>query len=256
MMKRSAKINNQTTGAPLPVLSEYFQDENGRREYVRNIFNRTAQNYDRVERMMALGLGARYRCQALQRAGLQAGMTVLDVAMGTGAVAREAVAIVANSGRVIGLDPSIGMLRQAQRSLAIPTLQGLGECIPCRDNQFDFLSMGYALRHLSDIELVFSEFFRVLKPGGTACLLEITLPKSRIGIVLLQFYMKRIVPLMIHLTTGHSDTALLFRYYWDTIKACIPPEAVLQALATARFERVERRAVLGIFSEYKAIKPA
>ena len=52
------------------------------------------------------------------------------------------------------------------------------------------------------------------------------------------------------------DTAELWRYYWDTIEACIPPEQVMQALRDAGFGDVRRHVELGVFSEYTAVKTA
>jgi demethylmenaquinone methyltransferase / 2-methoxy-6-polyprenyl-1,4-benzoquinol methylase len=242
--------------APLPVLPDYYHDETRRKKFVRSIFDRTAAHYDRIERLLALGSGSWYRRQALERAGLQCGMSVLDVAAGTGLTARQAAILAGGPDHVVGLDPSREMLRHARQTLAIGALQALGERIPCRADLFDFLSMGYALRHLSDLSVVFSEFFRVLKPGGRICLLEITRPQRRFTQSLLKLYMKQLVPLAARLMTRQPDTALLMRFYWDTIEACVPPGRVLDALAGAGFERVNRHIELGIFSEYTARKPA
>src|SRR5688572_32581148 len=98
-------------------------------------------------------------------------MKVLDVATGTGLVAREALAIVGAQGSVTGLDPSAGMLEQA-RTLAFSIVRGHGERLPFGPASFDFVSMGYALRHVSDLPALFGEMKRVLRPGGTACVLE------------------------------------------------------------------------------------
>ncbi len=241
--------------APHPILKDYYEDEGARKQFVRGIFDRTAQNYDRVERMMAFGSGSWHRRQCLLKAGLKEGMEVLDVAMGTGLVAREAIGIVGDPSKVIGLDPSAGMLAEARKLLNVPTIQAMGEQLPVPANQFDFLSMGYALRHLSNLEQVFSEYFRVLKPGGTVCILEITRPKYKISTLLLKAYMKGIVPLLTRLTTRHGETVLLFEYYWDTIEACVAPEKVLEALRNVGFAEVTRRTELSIFSAYTGKKP-
>ena len=76
--------------APHSPLQAYYTCEADRREWVRNLFDRTAGDYGRMERLMALGSGSWYRRCALQRAGLQTGMSVADVGVGTGLVAREA----------------------------------------------------------------------------------------------------------------------------------------------------------------------
>ena len=106
-------------------------------------------------------------------------MNVLDVAIGTGLVARQAIAIVGNPRLVLGLDPSAGMLAQAIANLSIPVIRATAERIPLASDGFDFLSMGYALRHVADLGAALSEFYRVLKPGGTLCLLEITRRAAR-----------------------------------------------------------------------------
>jgi len=242
--------------SPHPALPGYYASSDKKRGFVRDIFNHTAPDYDRVERMMAFGSGPWYRRRALTRAGLAPGMQVLDVAMGTGLVAREAMAIAGESGHVIGLDPSVGMVREARRSLSLPVILGRGEQLPVRDANFDFLSMGYALRHVSDIDAAVGEYFRVLKPGGRVCLLEITRPRGRFALGLLRFYMKGIVPWLTRLVTRNSETARLMEYYWDTIAACVDPEVILAALRRAGFTNVRRHKEMGIFSEYVGTKPA
>jgi demethylmenaquinone methyltransferase/2-methoxy-6-polyprenyl-1,4-benzoquinol methylase len=124
------------------------------------------------------GSGALYRRQALQRLGVRPGMSFLDVATGTGLVAREAASLAGGSG-VIGLDPSRGMLEQARRTVTAPLVQARGEALPFGDARFDALSMGYALRHVSDLHAAFREYHRVLRPRGRVLILEISRPASR-----------------------------------------------------------------------------
>ena len=239
---------------PHQPLTDYYADEPERHRFVRRIFDETAADYDRIERVLAFGSGPRYRGGALQRARLRAGAQVLDVGIGTGLVAREALKIIGPEGRLTGVDPSPGMMGQVQLP-GVELLTGRAEALPCADASFDFVSMGYALRHLSDLSAAFAEFHRVLRPGGRLLVLEITRPQGRLATLALKTYMRAVVPTIARVVARRRDTSKLWRYYWDTIEACVPPDAVIAALREAGFRRVRRYVELGIFSEYTAFKP-
>lgn len=239
--------------APIGALPDYYADERGRRRFLRDLFDGSARDYDYVERLLALGSGSWYRRQALLRAGLASGMQVLDVATGTGLVAREALATVGPAGSVLGLDPSAGMLAEA-RPLPMTLVRGRGEKLPLRDAAFDFVSMGFALRHVTDLDALFREFRRVLKPGGAVCVLEISRPRPKLVAQPLRVFMTRMVPAMARIAGRHTDTRRLMDFYWDTIDACVAPEEVLAALGRAGFDAPRRVLSLGMFSEYVAKK--
>jgi demethylmenaquinone methyltransferase/2-methoxy-6-polyprenyl-1,4-benzoquinol methylase len=246
---------DEAVHAPHPPLAAYFASEAERRGWVRGIFDRTAQDYERIERAMALGSGAWYRRRALLRAGLAPGMRVVDIGTGTGLVAREAARIVGDPRAVTGVDPSAGMRASARLPEGLRLLEGAAESIPLADASADFLSMGYALRHVSDLAAAFREFRRVLAPGGIVCILEITPPASRPGRALLKAYLRGFVPALARVIGRSRDTPQMVRYFWDTIEACAPPERVASTLAGAGFAGVARRVEKVIFSEYRAIKP-
>lgn len=240
--------------APHVPLTDYYPTEQDRPAYLRQIFDNTAADYDRIESMLAWGTGSRYRQQALIRGGLKTGMKILDVGVGTGLVAAQACRLVGDPSLVTGLDPSPGMLAASKLPAAMVLIEGRAESLPFPDNHFDFLSMGYALRHISDLSVAFAEFERVLKPGGRLCLLEITRPHNRLARWLLKNYMRGVIPLLTRFVSRQKDNETLWRYFWDSIEACIPPEHVLATLSAAGLTRVQRHLEVGIFSEYQAIK--
>ncbi|MGH8201377.1 MAG: class I SAM-dependent methyltransferase [Steroidobacteraceae bacterium] len=234
-----------------PLRSYYGQDQQ-RCAWVVDLFDRTALDYERIVGLMAMGSGSRYRRRALNSAGLQSGMQVIDVGTGTGLVAREAASLVGPRGRVLGVDPSAAMLANARALAGVRVAVGRAESIPAPDASADFLSLGYALRHISDLSVAFREFERVLRPGGRLCLLEITRPEGRWQRALLKTYMRTLVPWAARVLARERDTPLLMRYYWDTIEACIAPLQIIAALDAAGFLEVTRRVELGIFSQYCA----
>jgi len=185
------------------------------------------------------------------------GMRVVDVGVGTGLVAREAARIVGDAGLVTGIDPCAGMLIHAKVPVGVRLVEGRAEAIPFPDASFDFLSMGYALRHVSDLSIAFGEFYRVLKPGGRICLLEISAPSGVWGRVFMRIYMKSIVPALAAIFGRKKNTRRLWRYYWDTIEACVSPAQVVEALQLAGFTGVRvHNDVKGmeIFSEFQGEK--
>lgn len=234
--------------APHPTIEGHYREADERQPYVDALFDSAAPHYDWICRVMSLGSGALYRRQALERLGVVPGMAVLDVATGTGLVARAASDLTGGSG-VIGLDPSRGMLEEARRHGAVPLVQARGEALPFPDGRFDALTMGYALRHVADLFGAFREYHRVLRPGGRLLILEISRPASRAGYLLARLYLKRLVPLITRLGTRSASAERLMDYYWDTIERCVAPEAILDALRQSGFAAT-RRVQGGLLSEY------
>jgi demethylmenaquinone methyltransferase/2-methoxy-6-polyprenyl-1,4-benzoquinol methylase len=245
----------KTTLPPHPALHRYYARMEEKKSFVRGIFDENADDYNRMERIMALGSGPWYRRQALMRSGLKAGMRTLDVAVGTGLVSREAITIVGGTGKVLGLDLSFQMLKRAQSDLRMPLVQSMAERLPLATDTFDFLSMGYALRHMEDLDRTFREFWRVLKPGGTVCILEMTRPRRRVADMALRFYVRSMMPAVARLFMGNARVGTLWKYFWDTIQMCVPPEKVMEAMEGAGFVDVRRHIEIGIFSEYTGRKP-
>jgi demethylmenaquinone methyltransferase/2-methoxy-6-polyprenyl-1,4-benzoquinol methylase len=182
-------------------------------------------------------------------------MKVLDVATGTGQVARAAARILGGPRGVVGLDPSIGMLREARKVHGGPLVLGRAEAIPLRDDTFDMLSMGFALRHVATLETAFAEYRRVLKPGGRLLLLEVSRPRSAVIRWAIRIYFQHVLPLIIRIGTGSPDARLLMKYYWDTIDECVPAATILTALRQSGFVEVQYRVVGGCLSEYVAVRP-
>jgi demethylmenaquinone methyltransferase/2-methoxy-6-polyprenyl-1,4-benzoquinol methylase len=241
--------------APHPVLSAYYREPSDRAAFVRELFDRTAPHYDHINRVFSFGSGSWYRRRALEAAGLRAGDRVLDVAVGTGLVAREALRITGSGGFVAGLDLSAAMLREAQHSLPISLVQGRAEQLPLAADSLNFLAMGYGLRHVAELGTVFREYRRVLCPGGTVLLLEIGAPSTPGRRFVARLLLGRVVPFLCRWTTRAAETRLLMRYYWDTIENCVPAATIIEALRDAGFEDVACRTEFDLFRAYCGHKP-
>jgi demethylmenaquinone methyltransferase / 2-methoxy-6-polyprenyl-1,4-benzoquinol methylase len=241
--------------SPLPPhrpLSEFYGAAEKRHEFVNGLFDAAARDYDWVSAAMSFGSDRWYRRQALQRAGLQVGMTMLDVATGTGLMVRAALELGLSPAQITGVDPSPGMLAENRRRHPVRLIEGRGERLPLSDAAFDFVCMGYALRHVEDLHALFAELKRVLRPGGLLLILEITRPANPVVLKATQIYMQHLVPALGWLRRGNQSTARLLGYYWATIAECAPPSVILSALTAQGFQDVRRATTGPVLSEYIA----
>lgn len=219
------------------------------------MFDRSAAAYDWICSTMSFGTGLAHRRTALRRAGFAPGMRLLDVASGTGLVARAALALGCEPATITRLDPSIGMLRNADHSALRGSrgVRAIAEQLPFPDARFDFVAMGYALRHVADLRATFAEYRRVLVPGGRLLLLEISRPASRAARLAARAWFAGLVVPCARLRG--KAAAELMQYYWRTIDACVEPPVILEALVAAQFTDAQRATSLGVFSEYTAMRP-
>lgn len=236
--------------APHPPLRNFYGDPARRESFVRDLFDDTAPWYDVAVGVLSFGSGRRYRRDALVRAGLKSGHRLLDLATGTGVVALAATDV---TDAIVGADPSIGMLTSGRG--AFTRVQATSEALPFDDASFDFISIGFALRHFADLDVAFRECRRVLRPGGRLLILEITAPQSRVARAFLAAYMGVLVPGLMTALTLRPRVGKMMRYYWVTTRDCVRPETILAALRDAGFDDVQRRVELAIFSEYSARLP-
>ena len=241
---------------PHPTLSDYYRRDSERPGYINELFDASAPHYDLISSVMSFGTDKAYRRRVLLESGLAPGMSMLDVACGTGMVAGPANDIVGKEGMVVGLDPSLGMRGQAIRTGRLSVaVQGRGERLPFAGERFDLLSMGFALRHVADLREAFTEYKRVLKPGATVLILEITPPESKASYALFKVYLKHVIPAITRVCTRNRDAQQLMTYFWDTVEQCVPPQTILDALNDVGFLNVNRKVQVGVFSEYRGVKP-
>jgi demethylmenaquinone methyltransferase/2-methoxy-6-polyprenyl-1,4-benzoquinol methylase len=239
---------------PHPPLTRHYAGTEDKAAFVNRLFDAGAKHYDSVVDWGFLRTGSRYRRWTLQRHGLKPFHHLLDVACGTGLVAAEAVKILGAADNITCLDPSEGMLAIARTKLSAKFVVGRAEQMPFPDNAFDFLTMGYALRHVTSLDETFREYRRVLKPGGKLLILEVTMPRGRAAAFFFRFYFGRIYPFLTHLFTRSRAARDMMTYYCETMEACVPPDTVLATLRATGLAEVKRIKMLGLFSEYAAVK--
>ena len=144
----------------------------------RTLFAPLGPTYDRYAAVLSFGQDPRWRQFLVTRIEAGPRDTVLDVATGTGAVARE---LIARTGcTVVGLDQSPEMLAEARRRLpaGVKLVEGTAEALPFPDASFDAVTFTYLLRYVSDPGATVRELARVVRPGGTIAGLEFAVPRG------------------------------------------------------------------------------
>jgi demethylmenaquinone methyltransferase/2-methoxy-6-polyprenyl-1,4-benzoquinol methylase len=237
-------------------MASYYASPARRSGAARALFNGWAPHYDLINQVFSFGSGAWYRRTCLRQAGIAPGVTVVDVAVGTGLLAREAQKLMRGRGTLIGVDVSEAMLALAQKKLRIPLVQATAEALPLAAGTADFVTMGYALRHVSNIDLTLREAWRVLRPGGRLVLLEINPPSSRWVKLVAGGLVGGVLPIVSLLLARDRQARALMSYHWRTIARYVPMDAVLQSIRGCGFESAVCASELDLFRFYSARKPA
>lgn len=236
------------------VVGDYYASPDEKQQFLRNIFDRTAPYYEGIARWGWFGSGARYRREALKRAGVTSTMRVMDVASGTGPVARALMEILDSPDQIVCVEPSAGMITESKKTVPAVHHQSTAEKLPEPDESFDFLTMGFALRHVDDLDETFREFRRVVKEGGTVFIMDVTIPEHPFGKALFTAYFKHILPALTLIFSWNREAYRLMKYYWETMDQMTPRDDVADILREAGFSEVSHTVQLGCFSEYKAVR--
>ena len=164
-----------------------------RTRHAGRLFSGLGPGYDRMGAILSFGQDARWRRFLVSRIGSTRSL-VLDVATGTGLVAREIVD--AHIGRVIGLYRSEPMLRSISSGAAFANVLGRAEALPFPDASFDALTVTYLLRYVDDPGATLRELARVVRPGGVVASLEFGVPSSSVWHALWWGYTRWVMPLI------------------------------------------------------------
>lgn len=236
------------------VVGEYYDTPAEKQEFLRRIFDCTAPFYEGIARWGWFGTGAVYRRAALLRAGVTPEMRVIDVASGTGPVARALMGILDSPDQIVCVEPSAGMIAESKKTVPAQHIQSTAEKLTVPDQSFDMLTMGFALRHVDDLDDTCREFRRVLKDGGKVLIMDVTIPENPVGRFLFRLYFKHLLPFFTLVFSWNREAGRLMRYYWETMAQMTPRDEVVAILKEAGFRTAEHRVLLGCFSEYEAVR--
>lgn len=208
---------------------------------VRDMFDRIAPRYDRLNRVMTGRMDQRWRREVIRRLRITDADVVIDLASGTGdfaGLARQ------QTRHVVAIDFARHMLLRAQqrRLYGVEFVQGDALHLPLAGACATVAVSGFALRNFAALPPVFAELARVIRPGGRIGLLEVDRPGNALLRAGHGFYFNRVVPLLGGLLAGDSEAY----HYLPESAAYLPPEGELLAIIEAAgFTKVRKRNHMG-----------
>jgi demethylmenaquinone methyltransferase / 2-methoxy-6-polyprenyl-1,4-benzoquinol methylase len=209
------------------------------------MFDRIAGRYELLNTVMTAGLHRLWNREAVRATGLGPGGRALDLACGTGSLTRDLARRVGPGGYVLGIDFSREMLRAA-RSRPAPNIEyRLGDATSLVDvssRTFDAATIAYGARNIPDLDALFSEMARVLKPGGVAVCLEIARPESRAFAAFYGLWFDKIVP---RLGARISGDAWAYSYLPESVKEFVAPDELCDIMERNGLQDVTWRRLAG-----------
>ena len=174
-------------------------EQRGRDIFIQEIFASIASDIDFLSSFFSFGLDQIWRKRLVSLLDLKGGERILDVCTGTGKLAFLLASRVEKEGAVCGVDFSREMLEEAQRKLDSRSSNlsfGLSDAknLDFPENSFDAVTVSFGMRNIPDTASALRQAFRVLKPGGRFCCLELTPPTDRRVKPLYEFYCFRVMP--------------------------------------------------------------
>jgi demethylmenaquinone methyltransferase/2-methoxy-6-polyprenyl-1,4-benzoquinol methylase len=231
-------------------------DESEKAGKVAEVFHSVAQKYDVMNDLMSGGLHRVWKHFTLTTSGVRAGDKVLDIAGGTGDLARGWAKRVGKSGEVWLTDINSSMLtvgrdRLLDEGMILPVSLADAEKLPFPDNYFNAVSVAFGLRNMTHKDAALKEMFRVLKPGGKLFVLEFSKVWKPLS-PLYDFYSFKALPVMGKLVANDADSS---QYLAESIRMHPDQETLKQMMLDAGFGRVDYHNMTGgVVALHKGIK--
>ena len=208
-------------------------DESQKAGRVRGVFDSVASRYDVMNDLMSLGMHRAWKAYTVAVANLREGQSVLDIAGGTGDLARAFAKRVGAKGTVVHTDINEAMLHQGRdrlldEGLVLPTLICDGESLPFATGTFDLVSVAFGLRNMTHKDTALAEMNRVLKPGGRLLVLEFSKVAQPLAKAY-DWYSFNVLPRIGQWVAGDSQS---YRYLAESIRMH-PGQAELKAMMKA-----------------------
>ena len=223
-------------------MQQYLQNKKG---LVQNVFNQVYDRYDLMNDFMSLGIHRLWKKSLLNMMNPSSNQNLIDVACGTGDIAKLFVKHVNKLSSIACVDPNKGMISKGKEKLSkfknINWIISPAEKIPLSDNLFDFYTISFGLRNTANIDKALSEAYRVLKPGGRFLCLEFSKIQNTNLETLYKNYSK-LIPSIGKFVVGEKQP---YEYLIKSIEDFLNQEELIDAMVKNNFEKCTYRNLSG-----------
>ena len=223
-------------------MQQYLQNKKG---LVQNVFNQVYDRYDLMNDFMSLGIHRLWKKSLLNMMNPSSNQNLIDVACGTGDIAKLFVKHVNKLSRIACVDPNKGMISKGKEKLSkfknINWIISPAEKIPLSDNLFDFYTISFGLRNTANIDKALSEGYRVLKPGGRFLCLEFSKIQNTNLETLYKNYSK-LIPSIGKFVVGEKQP---YEYLIKSIEDFLNQEELIDAMVKNNFKKCTYRNLSG-----------
>lgn len=222
--------------------------EEEKRGRVKGVFDSVASNYDLMNDAMSVGIHRVWKNMTITRLNPQPGERLLDVAGGTGDIARRFIKAAdevrvrrggkAASAVICDINDQMllaGIDAKKDRGMNLTRVCGNAEMLPFEDNQFDVVTIAFGIRNVTDRMAALREFRRVLKPGGRLGILEFSMPPSKMISTAYDAYSFAVIPKLGQVLAGDSDS---YQYLIESIRKFPRQEQFAEMIREAGFANV------------------
>lgn len=218
-------------------------DEASKENLVGEVFSSVASKYDLMNDVMSLGAHRLWKRFAVSQSGLKSGGQVLEVAAGSGDLARHFAKQVGKSGRVLLTDINADMLAQGKAKMIDAGLVGNieyaianAENLEFAEDQFDCVAISFGLRNVTHKEKALASMYRVLKPGGRMLVLEFSKPVVATLGKIYDYYSFNVIP---KIGKWVADDESSYRYLVESIRQHPHQQALQKMMLKAGFDEVK-----------------
>ena len=208
---------------------------------VNSVFSDVHKKYDLMNDIMSLGVHRVWKQKFIEWMNPQPNTRLIDVASGTGDIAKLFLEKIDEIAHVTCVEPNVEMLKQGEKKLKkfgeINWINAPAEKIPLKDDVFDYYSISYGIRNVSDINRTLKEAFRVLKPGGRFMCLEFSKIENELFNFVYKQYSKTI-PLIGKFIVGSEKP---YKYLVDSIEKFYDQDQLVELIYKNGFSNVEFR---------------